>query len=147
MRALDRTTLAAVSVPPTATFLEAARALAEHEVAALAVVDDRGRVVGMFTQDDLLAGVFPRYLNELRHTAFLAEESAALAARRGEAGAEPVTEHMREPATVDIGTSAAHVAERFLHCESGALAVVENGRFVGMVGEAEFCRAILKLVV
>ncbi len=146
MHALDQTALADASVPSTATFLEAARVLSELDIAALAVVDANGRVLGMFTQDDLLAGVFPRYLTELRHTKFLEEETDALAARLGKVVEEPVTEHMREPETVDIRTSAAHIAERFLHCEAGALAVVDRDRFVGMVGEGEFCRAILKRV-
>ena len=146
MRAIDETTLVDASVPADATFLDAARVLAKHELAAVAVVDADRRVVGMFTQDDLLAGVFPRYLNELRHTKFLEEESDALAARLGEAAHDPVTRHMRDAATVELRASAAHVAERFLHCDAGALAVVEGERFAGMVDQAEFCRALLRHV-
>jgi CBS domain-containing protein len=135
--------IAGTFVPRTATFLEAARTLAEHPLAAIAVLDEAGRVVGLFTQDDLLAGLFPGYLPELRHTAFLAEDLDALAARAETAGAKPVTEHMRRPEAVDVDASAAHVAERFLHCEWGAIAVLEGDRFVGMLDEAEFCRTIL----
>lgn len=144
MPALREAHIVEASVPKSASFGEAARELAGYEVAAIAVVEESGRVVGLFTHDDMLAGLFPGYLPELRHTAFLEEDTAALAARVERAAADPVTKHMREPVTLDIDTSAAHVAERFLHCESGALAVVENERFVGMVGEGEFCRAILR---
>jgi hypothetical protein len=50
---------------------------------------------------------------------------------------------MRAPLTVEVDTSAAHVAELFLHCEWGAIAVVEDRRFLGMLEEAAFCRMIL----
>ncbi len=144
MPALHESTVLNVSVPRTATFLEAARELARQDLAAIAVVDEDERVVGLFTHDDMLKGLFPGYLPELRHTAFLKGDADTLAARLGKAGADPVTRHMREPVTVSLDTSAAHVAERFLHCEWGALAVVENDRYVGMVSEPDFCRAILR---
>jgi CBS domain-containing protein len=130
------------SVPRTATFHQAARTLAEHGVSAIAVLGDDGRVVGLFAADDLLRGLFPRYLQELRHTAFLELEPAPLSARLEQAAADPVTDHMREAATVDLGSSAIHVAERFLHLEAGALAVVEDERFVGMLEQSTFCRAL-----
>jgi CBS domain-containing protein len=126
-----------------ATFLEAARTLVAQELSAIAVLDDERRVAGLFTHDDLLAGLFPGYLAELKHTAFLREDLDALAARAETAGDDPVTKHMRRPLTVDADASPAHVAERFLHCEWGAVAVVERDRFVGMLEEAAFCREIL----
>lgn len=144
MPGLRECTLAAASVPRSATFLEASRELAAHEVAAIAVLDEDRRVVGLFTDDDVLKGLFPKYLSELRHTAFLREDADALAARLEKAAGDPVTEHMRDPVTLEIDTSAAHAAERFLHCEWGALAVVEQKRFVGMLGEVEFCRQLLR---
>lgn len=143
MPSLRSAAIAGASVPRTATFLEAARTLASHGLSAIAVVDDAGRVVGLFTQDDMLAGLFPGYLPELRHTAFLQADLDALAARAETGGGEAVTRHMRKPLTVDVDASAAHVAERFLHCEWGALAVVERERFVGMLDQGEFCRTIL----
>lgn len=130
------------SVDRAATFLDAARVLGENGVAAVAVLDEE-RVVGLFTSDDLLRGLFPRYLEELRHTAFLETEPGPLEARLDNAASDPVTRHMRDPVTVEIGTSAIHVAERFLHCEWGALAVVEDGRFVGMLDQIAFCRVVM----
>lgn len=144
MPALRESTLVPASVSRTATFLEAARELAAHEIAAVAVLDEERRVVGLFTHDDMLKGLFPGYLADLRHTAFLEQDVDALAAHLEKAARDPVTEHMRPPVTVELDAGAAHVAERFLHCEWGALAVVEAERFVGMVGESEFCRAILR---
>lgn len=144
MPTLRETSLVKVSVEPGATFLDAARALFEARISAIAVVGSEGRVVGLFTDDDLLRGLFPGYLGELRHTAFLHAELDVLTARLGQVADEPVQRHMRPAMAVDIDTSAIHVAERFLHCAWGALAVVQNGAFVGMVEQVRFVEALMR---
>ena len=145
MAPLRETRLVQVSVGRTATFLDAARALFGTGLSAIAVLDAEQHVVGLFTDDDLLRGLFPGYLDDLHHTAFMRERPDALA-RLGEAGSDPVERHMREPVTVDLEASALHVAERFLHSPWGALAVVENERFVGMVDEVDFAEMLMKEV-
>ena len=144
MSPLQYTRLVRASVPHTASFLEAARAFFGTGISAIAVVDAERRVVGLFTDDDLLRGLFPGYLGELHHTAFVREEPDALAARIEEASGEPVERYMRQPITVDAGASALHIAERFLHSPWGALAVVENERFVGMVDEVDFVETLMR---
>jgi CBS domain-containing protein len=144
MSPLRETKLVRASVPRTATFLEAARALFGTGISAVAVLDAEQRVAGLFTDDDLLRGLFPGYLGDLHHTAFLREEPDALAARLEEASGDPVERYMREPMTVEIEMSAIHVAERFLHSPWGALAVVEEERFVGMVDQVDFVETLMK---
>ena len=134
------------AVPVTATFSDAARTLCRTGVPAVAVLDDKRRVRGLFTQDDLVAALFPTYLDELRHTAFLDRHVDPLLERAREVGAEPVARHMRAPIVVEARSSAIHVAERFLHCEPGAIAVVEDDRFVGIVRQTDFCRLLLQRV-
>ena len=136
--------LLAVSVHTNTGFLHAARALLAAHTSAIAVVDSEDRVVGLFTDDDLLRGVFPQYLGELRHTAFLVNAGQALQASIETAAAEPVSRYMRQPVTVDIGASDAHVVERFLHTPWGAVAAVEAGRFVGMVDQLEFTERLIE---
>jgi CBS domain-containing protein len=105
------------------------------------VLDDADRVAGLFTDDDLLRGLFPRYLEELHHTAFLGGDG--LQATVQAVAAEKVARYMREPVSVDIDAGAAHVVERFLHTPWGAIAVVEADRFVGMLDQLEFTRRLL----
>jgi CBS domain-containing protein len=133
-----------VSVGADAGFLQAARALLAAHSSAIAVVDRDDRVVGLFTDDDLLRGLFPEYLGELRHTAFLVNEGEALRASIEAAADEPVVRYMRQPVTVEIDASAAHVVERFLHTPWGAIAVVDAGRFVGIVGQLEFTERLME---
>lgn len=144
MRFLPQIELVPASVPRTATFLEAAEVLVSHPVTTIAVLDADDRVVGLFGDADLLGGFFPGYLAELRHTAFAGDDDAILGERTRAAATEPVEKHMKRPVTLDEDTSATHAAERFLHCDFGALPVMRDERFVGMLGRAEFCRAVLR---
>ena len=132
------------SVPRGTPFLEAARALLAAGTSAIAVLDGEERVVGVFTDDDLLRGLFPRYLDELHHTAFLVEDGELLLASIEAAAGEPVDRYLREPVAVEIDSSVAHVVERFLHTPWGAMAVVEDGRFVGMVDQLAFVRHLFE---
>jgi CBS-domain-containing membrane protein len=136
--------LVPVSTRAETGFLDAARALLAAHSSAIAILDAEEHVVGLFTDDDLLRGLFPKYLSELRHTAFLVDEGQSFDASIAAAAAEPVSRYMREPVTVEIDASAAHVVERFLHTPWGAMAVVEAGRFVGMVGQLEFTECLIE---
>ena len=134
--------LVPASVSPDATFDHAAETLVRHPVSTLAVVDGAGKVVGLFGGEDLIQGLFPAYLDELRHTAFAREDAALAAQVRSH---DAIRDHIREPEWIELDASALHAAERFLHCDLDALPVVQRGRFVGMLGRSEFCRAMLAL--
>jgi CBS domain-containing protein len=144
MSTLHDITLVEASVDAGATFADAARALSESRLSALAVVDG-GKVVGLFTDEELLLGIIPGYLGELQHTAFLETELPSLRERAVEVQGEPVRKHMRKPVTIEREASSMHAAERFVHCEEGALPVVDDDdRYVGMLSRTEFAHALLK---
>lgn len=132
-----------VAVDERTTFVEAARRLVSSGIPAIAVLGAEGRVRGFFGEDEFLRGVFPRYLGELRHTAFTRDDIGWLAEHLAEVGDQPVTDHLRAPLVVDESSSATHLAELLLHHEVTAVAVARDGRFVGMVTERDFCRALL----
>lgn len=144
MKSLRDLPLVEASVPETATFDDAATVLRSQSVSTIAVVDEGGTVVGLFGESDLLRGLFPGYLAELHHTAFTEDDRGLLDRRADEVRGEAVAKHMHKPVTIDADASAIHIAERFLHCDFGALPVVEKGKFVGMLGRADFCRAVLR---
>ena len=144
MSTLHDIELVRASVDPEASFAEAAEALSRHRLPAIAVVD-AGRVVGLFTEEELLRGVFPEYLDELRHTAFLETELPELYERAQSVRQEPVRAHMRAPVTIERDAGSLHAAERFVHCDEGAIAVVdEDGTFAGMLARTEFAYAMLR---
>lgn len=135
--------VAGAAVPHTATFRDAADTLCTSGLSAVAVIDGERRVLGLFTEDDFLAGMFPRYLADLHHTAFTPVRLDAVTAAARAAAGESVERHMRPAVTVDVDSSPLHVAEVFLHCEWGAVAVVREHRLVGMLAQVAFCRQLL----
>lgn len=140
---LEQLPLVPASVPREATYGDAAKALASSGQTGIAIVDDAGKVLGLFGPEQALRGCLPGYLGELRHTAFASDDLDLLAERAAEVRDDPIERHMAKPVTVDRGTSAIHIGEVFLHCGLPAIAVVEDGRFVGMLDRAAFARAMI----
>jgi len=137
--------LVRASIPESATFADAVAALFEAQVPALAVLAG-DRVVGVISEIDVLRAVFPPYLAELRHTAFLDDDPAALDERARIVRDRPVGELARRVDVLDGHDSETHAAERFLHAGEQALPVVEHGRFLGMLSIAALCQARLDRV-
>jgi CBS domain-containing protein len=140
---LPDVTLLDASVPATATLAEAVEALSSARSPALAVLDEEGRVLGVFSEGDLLRAIFPGYLSELTHTAFLTDDAASLDRLAQDLRDRPVREFARETETLSIDDSQVHAAERFLHSDEVALPVVDGDRFCGMLSVSELCRARL----
>ena len=110
----------------------------------IAVLDDRRAVIGLFGGQQVLRGLFPKYLEDLHHTAFATEDVALLLERADPVLADPVERHMEKAIVVEAESSAIHVAERFLHSDLAALPIVAGGEFSGMLVRSDFCRAMLE---
>ena len=140
LEARVRETLVDAAVTESATFAEAAETLHKSTLPAIAILDDEQTVVGLFGAKEFIRGLFPTYLEELRHTASIPDDLPGLTKHVAEVSVEPVSEYMVEPRTVDIDTtSAIHIAEQLLHSDIRALAVLEDGRYIGMIGARRFC--------
>ena len=135
-----REALVNASVRESATFEDAVRVLNESTLPAIAVLTDDGAVAGLFGAKELIRGLFPVYLEELRHSASIPDDLPGLTEHVAEVSVEPVSDYMCEPRTVDIDeTSAINIAEQLLHSDVRALAVVEDGRYIGTIGALRFC--------
>ncbi|MFO7573451.1 MAG: CBS domain-containing protein [Gaiellaceae bacterium] len=134
------------SVSATATFAEAVTALSSTRSPALAVLDEDERVVGIFSEGDLLRAVFPGYLAEVRHTAFLTDDADTLDELARDAHDRPVRAFARPTDPLAADDSQIHAAERFMHTEEDALPVVDGERFVGMLSVSALCHARLARV-
>ena len=119
MRARDIMNRPVVSVDTDTTVREAVTVLTEHGFAAVPVVDDDGRVVGIFSESDGL--------------------------RAGHRREDLVTTAMTtlvEATTPD--TEIALIAERMLTHRLRSLPVVEEGQLVGMVARRDLLRAMVR---
>jgi CBS domain-containing protein len=125
------------------TFGEAVEQLFDARVPALAVLEEDGRLLGIVSEVDVLRAVFPGYLAELRHTAFVEDDPVVLDERARAVRNRPVAELAREVEPLEGDESETHAAERFLHTGEQALPVVEGERFLGMLSIAALCHARL----
>jgi CBS domain-containing protein len=121
----------------------AVRAVLESGMPALAAVGDDERFTGIFGEREFMSALFPGYLRELRHTAFLRRSlDAALETREG-CRHEPIgryltTDHVEvAPDFSDVG-----VAEIFLHHRVLVVPVVDAGRVEGLILRRDFYLAI-----
>ena len=135
--------LVQASVGEDATFAEAVARLFDAQVPGLAVLGRDERLVGVVAELDVLRTVFPGYLAELRHTAFLEDDLPGLDERARAVRNRPVKELARQVEALDGDDSETHAAERFLHLGEQALPVLEGGRFLGMLSIAALCHARL----
>ncbi|WUI04211.1 CBS domain-containing protein [Spirillospora sp. NBC_00431] len=117
-----------VTIPPTATVRQAIRVLHEHDVTALPVVDESGRLAGIVSETDLLHTVFehdPRAFTRRPATA------ASPAPR-------PVEEIMtREVETALPDTDVAVLAETMMKTRLDSVPVVAGSEVVGIVSRRD----------
>ena len=135
--------LVQASVRKDVTFGEAVEQLFDARVPALAVLQEDGRLLGIVSEVDVLRAVFPGYLAELRHTAFVEDDPVVLDERARAVRNRPVAELARKVQPLEGDESETHAAERFLHTGEQALPVVEGERFLGMLSIAALCHARL----
>jgi CBS domain-containing protein len=121
----------------------AARALLDSDLPALPVVDARERLVGIFGEREFLGAVFPGYVKELRHAAFVRRSLDEALEKRDEGRTEPVRMHMNtDHVHVDRDFSDLSVAEIFLHHRVLLVPVTDGGRVAGVITRADFFRSV-----
>jgi CBS domain-containing protein len=141
VRVEDFMTRRVVTITPNTTLLAAAKLMLEHKVGGLPVLDASGRMIGVFSESDLL-----------REAGQGEEGSPWLQMMVGPDGesAEPMQLNVRkvvdtmtrEPLSIAPGASIAEAC-RLLHERNlRRLPVVENGKLVGMIARADLVRAV-----
>ncbi|HEU5471232.1 MAG TPA: CBS domain-containing protein [Actinophytocola sp.] len=125
-KARDLMSRPVISVGPDDTVREAVTRLTGKGFAALPVVDEGGRVVGIFSESD-------------------AVRATLRAGDGGDHRDDPVSTAMTSPVeVVSPGTDMVTVAERMLAGRLRCLPVVEEGLLVGVVARRDLLRTLLR---
>lgn len=115
-----------VTFTPDMEILRAIHALVEKRISGATVVDERGNVVGMLSEQDCI--------------------KVALHAGYHEELGGRVSEYMStEVKTIDVDTSILEVAELFLNAPYRRYPVMDNNRLVGQISRRDVLRAMGKL--
>lgn len=116
--------------------------LLDSGLPALPAVDEGARLAGIFGEREFIEALFPGYLGQLRHTAFLRGSLDDVLERRAGCREEPVGDHLHSE-RVHVGPegSEMQVAELFLHHRVLIVPVVDDDRVIGVVTRSDFFRA------
>jgi CBS domain-containing protein len=127
---------------------DAIRKLLDSGLPALPVVGDDDRFAGIFGEREVMSALFPGYLRQLKHAAFVSRSIDDALELREEARAEPVAEHMHTE-HVEVGPefSDTQVAEIFLHHRVLIVPIVDRGRVDGVITRRDFFRAVAERFV
>jgi len=138
----------APTLSPSQPVAEAVRAVLHSGLPGLPVVDDRGGYRGIFGEREFITAVFPGYLDELRHAAFVPRSLESALEKRAGCGREPVREWMNtEHVDVEADFSDAQVAEVFLHHRVLLVPVIDRQRLVGVITRHDFFRVLAARVL
>ena len=113
--------------------------LLDSSLPALPVVDDEGRLVGIFGEREFMTALFPGYLKELRYAGFVPRTLDEAIDKRAACRADPVGDHVNaERIEVPADFSDAQVAETFLHHRVLIVPVVDSGQVCGVITRGDF---------
>ncbi len=121
----------------------ALRKLLESDMPALPVVEDDGRLAGIFGEREFMIALFPRYLGQLASAKFVPRSLDETLEKRAVCRRETVRQHLTtEKIAVPRDYSDAQVAETFLHHRVLIVPVVEDKRVVGALTRSDFFRRL-----
>lgn len=135
-----------VTVGPDMTVRELATVLADNKISGVPVVDDRGRVVGMVSEADVILQDadfhFPYYIQFLEGVIYL-QSMAKFEERFRKAFGTKVSEVMStEVVGISPEASVHDAATRMTDRRVNRLPVLEGGRLVGIVTRGDIVQAI-----
>jgi CBS domain-containing protein len=137
MKARDVMVSPVITVKPSASVREVAQLFIERRISAVPVVDERGKLVGIVSEGDLLHR--EETGTERRRTSWLNFLTAkeALAAEYVKAHARKVSDVMtREVITATPDTPLHEIASTLEKCWIKRVPIVSNGQLVGLVSRA-----------
>lgn len=121
----------------------AVRRLIETDLPALPVVDEHERFRGIFGEREFMQALFPGYVQQLRHAAFVSRSLDEALEKRDVCRSEPVGRHMNTD-HVEVGPefSDVQIAEIFLHHRVLVVPIVVDGHVEGVLTRHEFFKAV-----
>jgi CBS domain-containing protein len=138
------------TVTTEATVEEVVRALRDHELTGVPVVNDGGRCIGIITEEDLvMAGDegdlhLPHYIELFGGIVFL-ESMGRFEERLRRATASTASDLMtKDPVTIGPDATAREAGRAMTHHKHNRLPVVEHGRLVGVVTRVDVLDALTR---
>ena len=145
MKVKEIMTRKVISVRPEDNALDALNTLLMMQISGLPVIDEKGAIVGMFTEKEILVKILPSYLEGVG--VFRYEENPKAVKQKVSAlGSLKVKDLMRkEVITVDEETALCEVARIMLTQKARRIPVLSiSKQVVGIVARIDVVKALLK---
>ena len=133
------------SISPDATVPEALDLLEKLEISGLPVIDEKDKLLGMFTEKDILSHILPSYIHNVGR--FVYEQNPKATKRKfAELSKIKVRQLMRhDVVTVTEDTTLCEVARMMLTQKARRIPVLDkSGKVVGIVARCDVLKAFEK---
>lgn len=145
LKVRDLMTRDVVTVHPTTAIKDVARLLVERRISGMPVVDDRGRVLGVVSEGDLVVKEQGADSLERRPLARIFGDTAATRAQLAKVLALTAGDAMTAPAiTINANALATEAATTMTGRQVNRLPVVDGDELVGVVTRADIVRAFAR---
>lgn len=134
-----------VSIRPQDNALEALKQLFKMKISGLPVIDEQGKLTGMFTEKEILSYVLPSYIEKVGR--FVYEENPKATRKKfSELATMTVSRVMRKQVvTVSEETTLCEVARIMLTQKARRLPVIDkSGRVVGIVARCDVVESLAR---
>lgn len=115
-----------VSVMPDTDLAQAIKKLLNHKITSVPVLDERGQLVGIFSELDCMSVFLEATYNQ-------------------NMGAKVDDFMTKNPVTISADTNLVDVAQKFKESAVRSFPVFEAGVFVGMISRIDVLRALVKI--
>lgn len=118
--------------------------LLNQKISGLPVIDEKGKLVGMFTEKDILSYMFPSYVEKLGKFTY-GETPKAVINKLTALDKISVKDIMRkEVVTVSSDTDLAEAAHIILTQKARRVPVVEGGKVIGIIAREDILKEFAK---
>ncbi len=130
---------------PNTGAAEAMRTLLSMEISGLPVIEPSGKIVGMFTEKDILKSILPSYISQVGKFSY-ENSPKTVKSKAAKLSEFKVSDLMRrEVVTVEQNTSVYEVAHIMLTQNVRRVPVVDrDNKMTGIVSRSDVLEAILK---
>ncbi len=131
---------------PEESVREAGELMQRHGYAMLPVVDAEGKLVGIFSEADLLRAILPSYLDEMKDLSFVRGDIGMVERLMARLDEHSVGDAMRsrDLYTVEEDDSVLELVHEMLQHGYHRVPVVREGKLVGIVSRTDIVRELLR---
>ena len=125
-------------------FADAARRVSETQVSDLMVVDEKGTLVGVLSEGDLIRATLPNYDELMRDGTSLGGAWKVFLEKGKEVARREIAEIViKTPITFQPSDELIKAASAMVNKQIRVLPVVESGVLVGTISRGDLCKAVL----